>query len=246
MTDIGDSTTPIQIEGATTRRPVSESLVQGIGGAINKLFKRPGLGTIVSSALSLVDFQAENGPGWVLCDGSSIVGSDLHSTYGVTNAPYRPYHNNVDTDTTHTFSGASNTNTTYSGRVTRFGRLAKIWGAIRFTGVPNFPGSTDISFSRPSGLTFKTMGSVPIEGTPLGVATIYNPSGGTPTMDDKAIVWSSTTAVKILGSTGDAAGSRMRQNVPVTFGNGDAIWLDFIAPINEWDDELVDFIRINY
>lgn len=245
MTDIGDSTTPIQIEGAATRRPVSESLIQAMGGGINKLFKRPGLGTIVSSALSLANFQAENGPGWVLCDGSSCVGSDLHAQYGVTNVPYRPYHNNKDSDSSHTFSGNSNTNTTYAGVVTRFGRLAKIWQSIRFTGNPNFPGSTDIAFGRPSGLTFKLMGAVPAEGTPFGEATLYNPGGPT-TMMHSAIVWSSTTQMKILGSTSDVAGTRWRQGTPITWGAGDAVWGHYTIGIEEWDDEIVDYIRINY
>ena len=39
MSDIPESSNPIQIEGAVTRAPVSESLIQSIGGAINKILK---------------------------------------------------------------------------------------------------------------------------------------------------------------------------------------------------------------
>lgn len=42
MTDIADSFNPIQVEGAETRAPVSESLVQSIGGAINAILKKGG------------------------------------------------------------------------------------------------------------------------------------------------------------------------------------------------------------
>lgn len=40
MADIPDNDQPIQIEGARTRKPVSESLVQQIGGAINYIIKK--------------------------------------------------------------------------------------------------------------------------------------------------------------------------------------------------------------
>lgn len=40
MADIPDNDQPIQIEGARTRKPVSESLVQQIGGAINYILKK--------------------------------------------------------------------------------------------------------------------------------------------------------------------------------------------------------------
>lgn len=40
MSDIPNSSNPIQIEGARTRSPVAESLIQAIGGAINFLLDR--------------------------------------------------------------------------------------------------------------------------------------------------------------------------------------------------------------
>ena len=43
-----------------------------------------GLGTTVDSILTLVQFQALHGAGWVLSDGQNIVGSALHALTGQT------------------------------------------------------------------------------------------------------------------------------------------------------------------
>lgn len=45
------------------------------------------VGTIVHSVLTLAQYQSLAGPGWVLAEGQSIIGSTLHSLTGMTNAP---------------------------------------------------------------------------------------------------------------------------------------------------------------
>lgn len=67
----------------------SEFLIKRYAAFANNLVKslRQPLGTIKKSPLSEIDFQAENGTNWVLCDGQSITGSDLATLTGNTLAP---------------------------------------------------------------------------------------------------------------------------------------------------------------
>lgn len=46
-----------------------------------------GIGQVISSPLTVVEFQKLNGTHWVQCNGQSITGSYLHSSSGLTNAP---------------------------------------------------------------------------------------------------------------------------------------------------------------
>lgn len=45
------------------------------------------VGTVVHSVLTLAQYQSLAGPGWILAEGQSIIGSTLHSLTGMTNAP---------------------------------------------------------------------------------------------------------------------------------------------------------------
>lgn len=95
MSDIPSSPLYIQIEGAEFRAPVSESLVQAIGGSTNWLLDKafyilenyPPIGTILSSSLNESQIQGLLGTGWILCAGQGIVGSDLYTLTGQSNAP---------------------------------------------------------------------------------------------------------------------------------------------------------------
>lgn len=94
MSDILSSPLYIQVEGAEYRAPVSESLIQSIGGSTNWLLDKVyqllesanPIGTVIASTLTESQFQAIMTNGWVLCAGQSIVGSDLFNLTGQTTA----------------------------------------------------------------------------------------------------------------------------------------------------------------
>jgi len=90
MTAIADNSSLIQIEGDRFRSPLSESLMQAIGGGINYVINKiPPVGTYLHSCLTEAQFQGEvgNSTRWILSDGRSIVGSALNTLTGLTNAP---------------------------------------------------------------------------------------------------------------------------------------------------------------
>lgn len=88
MPNLPKTTRPAQAEGLQARRPISESMVQELGGAINYLL---GLvlpvGTVIESMLTEAQFQAIVGEGWILSDGRSTPGSLYSILTGFTNVP---------------------------------------------------------------------------------------------------------------------------------------------------------------
>lgn len=102
MTDLPTSTQPIQAEATEFRGPVSESLLQGMGGDINYCLQKVAnllsrmataelnygaVGDIVPSMLTLAQFQAIRGTGWVLANGASATGTTYNTITGFANIP---------------------------------------------------------------------------------------------------------------------------------------------------------------
>lgn len=79
----------IYAEETSYRASVSENTMQKIGASINWINHNAGehIGDIISSCLTLVQFQAVRNNSWVLMDGSSIAGSDLAVLTSITTLP---------------------------------------------------------------------------------------------------------------------------------------------------------------
>lgn len=96
MSAIPGSSARIQIEGAQTNAPGSESLFQAMGGAINFILdKLDPVGSYKWSDLTEAQFQAElptSAQEWVIADGRSVIGSRYATIRGVTNIPDRRGH----------------------------------------------------------------------------------------------------------------------------------------------------------
>ena len=80
----------IRPEDIDERAPFSENMIQKFAGMINYILlnrESQSLGEIRDSFLDETQFQAHHGTGWILCDGRSIVGSELESITTETLAP---------------------------------------------------------------------------------------------------------------------------------------------------------------
>lgn len=89
MSDLATTTQKVQQEATQYRAPVSESLMQNMGGAINFcLTKLLPVGTVIPSMLSEAQFLAQNGTGdWYLCDGRVATGTLYASVTSQANVP---------------------------------------------------------------------------------------------------------------------------------------------------------------
>lgn len=88
MADIPNNPTKIQIEAASYRAAVSESLMQTIGGSVNYLLSNiMPVGSVIPSMLDEATFQLKTSSDWVLCDGRSVVGSEYEALTGSSNIP---------------------------------------------------------------------------------------------------------------------------------------------------------------
>lgn len=96
MSDTLDSSSKVQVEGQRFRSPVSESMLQSMGGAINFILdKLDPVGSYKWSDLTEAQFQAEiptTCQEWVIADGRSVVGSAYQTKTGFTNIPDRRGH----------------------------------------------------------------------------------------------------------------------------------------------------------
>lgn len=93
MSDLPDASAKIQTEGAQFRAPVSESLIQAVGGAINFILDKVNpVATVIMSELTEAQFQAEiptTTQEWILSDGRSVAGSSYQTKTGNANVPDR-------------------------------------------------------------------------------------------------------------------------------------------------------------
>jgi hypothetical protein len=88
MSNIPVSPSPVQQEGAQATRPVSESLLFSVGGAVNYALTNSGkIGDVVDSLLGEAAFQALRDTTWALMDGRSLIGTDLGNLTGMTVLP---------------------------------------------------------------------------------------------------------------------------------------------------------------
>lgn len=88
MTDITSALNKIQTESVKYRSGLTEFLFTIMGGTANWLIDNAAfhLGDLIFSVLTLAQFQAVRNTTWVLPNGTSIVGSDLHALTGFTTA----------------------------------------------------------------------------------------------------------------------------------------------------------------
>lgn len=88
MSDLPGSKQLVQTESVQYRAGVSESSLQAMGSAVNYcLFNTPPIGSVMSSFLTELQFQAETDTTWILADGRSIIGSDFAGLTGLSVAP---------------------------------------------------------------------------------------------------------------------------------------------------------------
>lgn len=90
MSNIPNSPTKVQQEGAQTTRPVSESLMFSVGGAVNYALTNSGkVGDVVMSDLTESAFQSLRDTTWQLSDGRSCVGTQYATLTGRSTLPDR-------------------------------------------------------------------------------------------------------------------------------------------------------------
>lgn len=80
----------IQNEETSPLCPASESMLQKVGGSQNycmDALQQFAIGEVVGSMLTLTQFQAIMGTGWILCDGESVVGSQYQILTSNNNVP---------------------------------------------------------------------------------------------------------------------------------------------------------------
>jgi hypothetical protein len=85
----GDISQKIQVEETSLRSGSSGALFKKMGAIANYMLaniQKCPVGTIKKSILSLAQFQAQMGSGWVLCDGSSAAGT-AYGALGYSNLP---------------------------------------------------------------------------------------------------------------------------------------------------------------
>lgn len=133
----------------------------------------------------------------------------------------------------YTPTGASSTNTTYSGYWRRVGDLMVLQGKISFSGVPD---NVVMTITLPSGVTIDTSkwpfgtsncgigsGIVRASGAPYGCSPIY----------------SSTTAIEFTAISASSASNHdlvsVTRSVPNTAGNNDYIGFTATIPISGWN-----------
>jgi len=81
VTDIVGAKKKIQQESVDYRSAISETTFSAMGSSINWIIENSthALGTVVTSMLTLAQYQSELNSTWVLCDGASCVGSDYET-----------------------------------------------------------------------------------------------------------------------------------------------------------------------
>lgn len=89
MTAITGALTTIHQEAVDYRSGVSEALMSQIGAAINYINQNAvdQVGDLKTSFLTEAQFQSLRGATWVLCDGSSCVGTDYETLTGESTVP---------------------------------------------------------------------------------------------------------------------------------------------------------------
>ena len=89
--DLASSRTKVSLDQTQYLAAVASTMGTRLGAAINFIIDNlpsgPGIGTIQPSMLTLVQFQAIKGAGWVLCDGANVTGSAYQTSLGFTNVP---------------------------------------------------------------------------------------------------------------------------------------------------------------
>jgi hypothetical protein len=88
MADIPSSSGRIQIEATQFRKPVSENLLQSLGGGVNYILDNlMPVGTLVHSMLTEAQYQAQASTNWILADGRNVAGSLYASVTGSSTVP---------------------------------------------------------------------------------------------------------------------------------------------------------------
>lgn len=131
-------------------------------------------------------------------------------------------------------TGSWSTNTTYTGKYTRFGRWALMEVKAALSGAPT---ATALTINMPSGMTIDTDAMVAFAATDdqsFGQGTAVD--SGTANYPIR-IGYQTTTVLRVFAATATGsytAGAAVSESIPITFGASDSVNLRFWVPIAEW------------
>lgn len=130
-------------------------------------------------------------------------------------------------------TGSWNVNTTYSGRFSQIGEFLYLDYYLTTTGAPN---ATSLTLNLPPGFVInasKLADSVPTTATYLdGSGGILDAPAVSTFVDVKCRYETNTSINVVVATTGLAAqGSLVTNTVPITWGSGDALWLQLKVPV---------------
>jgi hypothetical protein len=131
-------------------------------------------------------------------------------------------------------TGSWVSNTTYTGRFTRFGRWALMEAKVECSGAPT---ATALTITMPSGMTIDTSAMVAFVSTDdhsFGTGSAVD--SGTANYQVR-IGYQSATVLRVFAATAGGsytAGASVTASVPFTFGANDSLSLRFWVPIAEW------------
>jgi hypothetical protein len=90
MAEVPDQRVKVSVEESQFLGGTTESFTERYAAAINWIVKNvlpQGPGSVIYSKMSLAQFQAVKGVGWVLANGANVSGSLYHTVTGRTNIP---------------------------------------------------------------------------------------------------------------------------------------------------------------
>jgi hypothetical protein len=128
-------------------------------------------------------------------------------------------------------TGTWSTNTTYTGAYREVGSSIEVRCYLALAGAPT---SASLAINLPSGFTINTTA---LQSTSSG-ENVFGQAGildAATALYFGQVGYSSTTAVGVFSTSTAAAANinQVSQSLPVTFANGDKIWVTFTVPVNE-------------
>lgn len=137
--------------------------------------------------------------------------------------------------TSFTPTGSWSTNTTYTGFWKREGDTAKVSVQVYLSGAPT---SATLTVNLPSGLTMDVNKLLSNTTQHLNLGTVRILDSGTAYYRLGAVAYSSTTAVEIFAYATAGTDTSVSQAAPITFANGDRIWIELSVPIVGWSSNV--------
>jgi len=137
--------------------------------------------------------------------------------------------------TSFTPTGSWSTNTTYTGFWKRVGDTAKISVQVYLSGAPT---SATLTVNLPSGMTMDTAKLLSATVQHMNLGTVRILDSGTLYYRLGTVAYSSTTAVEIFAYGSAPGDTSVSQAAPITFANGDRIWIELSVPIVGWSSNV--------